>query len=223
MLRQLYYEFSYHRITIFTFAAILPLGYFLLSQYRIDLSLYFLTFWIAFSLNIITLARMNREYRHYQTGVLPLRRQMMAVFRLVMTLIYTIATILVISILDYVMTGFSMLKLTHLVLIFSLNLFYISVYFILRDRLIDILRNNRFFRFTPERSKIALVIFTFFMNLLGFYAMLARPPWIPALIEFVIEANPFSGINGRLYFFLTACTMALLSLLTYRTRRAYLN
>ena len=223
-------EISYNRGVIIVFFSFLPVIW-LLSLVHLEslfaplesLAPSYLMFWVMFIMLQGWNSNRNKEIREFRQATLPLSRRKIAVARLMVVVLLSLSMIT---------AYFSILKLIkpaqvidfHTVISpFAFILAMFSIYFILRDRLLYFLRNNRIAKITREKSFMILMLSNLIAVVAGFVAFITRPKAIGTIVEFAIIHNPFSGEFSLERFFIVSVILAGLTIVTFNYRKSYLE
>lgn len=223
-------EISYNRRVIIGYFLFLPVIWSLslanseslLAPFE-DLPLSYLMFWLMFIMLQSWNSLRNKEIREFQQTTLPLSRSKVALVRLMVVVILALGVNGVYFVVLKLIRPSHVISLRSVMLPFTIMLAMFSVYFILRDRFLYILRNNRISKITREKSIMILMLLNLFAVIVGFVAFLTRPKVIGSIVEFVITHNPFSGEFGFGRFFILSLVLAGLTIVTYNYRKSYVE
>ena len=108
----------------------------------------------------------------------------------------------------------------------GLLLTLIGFSYLIRDVVLDSLRNNRFFTLTPERSKAILVGLILGINLLGVVAFMVpgiAKAWIIPVVRAIVHHWLMTTARGGLILMGVAVALAVLSGVSYARKRSFLE
>ena len=104
----------------------------------------------------------------------------------------------------------------------GLLLTLVGLYYVIRDGVVDFLRNNRVYPLTPERSRTLLMALILALNLLGVLAFM-RPGVTVPVIRVIVEHWLFTTARGGGVLLGIALLLALLSSVSYGHKRSFLE
>ena len=169
----------------------------------------------------------NKQIREYYFVHLPLSRCKLALARIGMIILYSLIILGFYELIHFIFqfrgSANYPVSTKNLVVYFVIVLFIFSAYFIVRDLTLLFLRNNRFFKLTKEQSKTILLFSMILLNILGVFALIMRPTLIGKIFEFFIHDNPFADVNNVMRFSVVSLALAVLSIVSYNRRKAYLE
>ena len=216
-------EIRYNLKLIIGFFLFLPLTWLLSFNAFQDLSPNYIMFWLMFVMVQSWNSVRNKEARGYQQAVLPLSKIRVALARLGMVIVLSLAMIAIHSVVIHQIQQSLAMSFSTIILPLAILLFMFSLYYLLRDRLLYFLRHNRIFKITKERTMNILMLTVFLGMIFGMVAFMARLTTIAPIIDFVIAHNPFSGEFGFEKFLILSLALAGLTLVTFNYRKSYLE
>jgi len=169
----------------------------------------------------------NKEVREFYLVHLPLSRCKLGLARI---LIIILSSLLVLTFYELIHFIFNFrgsvnypVSRINLVIYFAIVLFVFSVYLIIRDSTLFFLRTNRFFRLTKNQAKTILSFALLLLNVLFAFTFISRSPLFDKAFRFLFHDNPFSDINNVIRFSVISLALAVLSIVSYCRRKAYLE
>jgi hypothetical protein len=169
----------------------------------------------------------NKEVREYCLVSLPLSRCKLGLARILMIILPSLVILVFYELIHFIFNfrgsvNYPVSRI-NLVIYFAIVLFVFSVYLIIRDSMLFFLRTNKFFRLTKNQAKTILSFALLLLNVLGAFALVARPALIDKVLKFFIHDNPFAEVNNVIRFSAISLTLAVLSIASYNRRKAYLE
>ena len=217
-------ELNYNLKLIIGLFLFLPVTWLLsFNAFDEDLSPNYIMFWLMFIMLQSWNSFRNKEIREFQQATLPLSRSKVALTRVVVVVILASGMNGVYFIVLRLIRPAQVISFSTVMLPFLIMVAMFSVYFMLRDRLLFFLRNNRISKITREKSIMILMLLNLMAVILGFVAFMTRPKAIGSIVEFAIFLNPFSGEFGFEKFFIFSLILAGLTIVTFNYRKSYLE
>lgn len=223
-------EISYNRRIIIGFFSFLPVSW-LVSLIHLEglfapvesLAPSYLMFWLMFIMLQSWNSNRNKEIREFGQATLPLSRRKVAQARLMVVVLLALSMDGIYFVVLKLIRPARVIDFSTVMLPFTFILAMFSVYFMLRDRLLYFLRNNRISKITRERSFMILMLLNLIAVVAGFVAFMTRPKAIGTIIEFAIIHNPFSGEFSLERSFIVSVILAGLTIVTFNYRKSYLE
>jgi len=171
----------------------------------------------------------NRENRDRGHALLPVSVVLRALERMGLIVILCAAMITTYCFIQFIVNPARPVAFMGAVVAFGIILIIFSIYFILRDLLLFVLRNNRLFKLSKERSKTVLIFLVLILNLLGIYYFLIgldgrmESSGLIRMIRF-IKYDPLFTTGSGIIQFMSGCLLfAGLTILTSAGRKSYIE
>jgi hypothetical protein len=169
----------------------------------------------------------NKENRDYQHARLPLPNLHVAAARMVLVILIGFLITVIYFCMQWIIKPRGPISYQPGLVPFGLVIAFFSMYFYFRDLLLHLMRNNRFFRFTKERSVAVLISFFLILNLLGVYFFLSASNeqlnFIGGIFRFFAYHPLVTTPSGNMIWMVSSLILASLTLLTFRIRKSYLE
>ena len=168
----------------------------------------------------------NREKRDVRDGILPVSRSRMGGARIIVPTLITLVAAMIYALMEILVKPGPGPRVLQILAPSAVIMLFFSLYFISRDALLYYLRNNRIYPVTPERARTLLVFLILCANFLGialFVLASQRSAGMTKVLDFIIERHPFRGESGLIRLYLTTAGLCFLSILTYRSRRSFIE
>jgi hypothetical protein len=219
-------EFDYNRKLFLGLVAVIPLLS-LLVVYPIE---DFSPNLLAFTMTLLMLQNWavfrNKEKRVCQQIRLPLSLRRIALTRILLVMIASSGYLVLYAFICFGLMTSGRVNYVALSMIFGIILLVFSVYFILRDLLLDFFRK---LGLTKERMIVALLLVVVGLNILGVYVMIqtntsgTAPLPVRATFDFLRRNNPFGGEYGAVKFLALSALLASLTVISFERRKSYLE
>lgn len=222
MLKVLSAEIRYHGWFLLSILGLIPV----LALYRIyadeEFALSILPTLIMMPSLLWNIQR-NKERRDYQHKLLPVTVRALGLSRLSVFLLLSVLIASLFVFFSYLipepgLTGNKVVWFTFLTVVLLF-----CCYFILRDLLIYIIRNNRFLSINKEGIILMITIVVLILNVLGIYLFLSESRPAFDIIAGVMAVNPFAGPHGLLRLTITVGVLAVMCVFTFSKRKSYLE
>jgi len=216
-------EFVYHKKIYLWYSCFLPLIVAWVISPPVSLSPNYLMFVLLFMIVQNWVVFRNKEKRDYLHAKLPLSMNRIALVRILMVIIPIITFFSILALIRIIIKPTQPVDFKNPIIYAGILLFGFSVYYVLRDRLLFIMRNNQFFKFTQQRAKLIVIFVGLLLNILGVITFIKRPSILGDIIKFIMTHNPFASEAGVIIFIILSLVFAYLSLITYNRRHEYLE
>lgn len=168
----------------------------------------------------------NKELRIRIHFRLPLTLYQLALTRIVMVLLVCLGVVAAYALFHLLFNPRGVVAPERFLVISAAFLLLFSLYFLIRDLLLDFFRR---IGFTKNRVMIAAMLLGLGFNLLGILVLIQTTAtghsFLPVeqILGFIIESNPFRGEHGLPRFLGAALGMGVVTVFTYRFRRSFLE
>lgn len=171
----------------------------------------------------------NKEVREFSLVRLPLSRRQLGAARLLMIILPALIILGCYASIHFMFrfrgSANYPVSTINLVAYFGLTLFVFSSYFIIRDLTLVFVRTNRFFRLTKDQLKIILFFVLLSLNVLFAFTFTlnSHSQSFDSVFNFFFRDSPFSDINNVLRFSAISLALAALTIVSYNSRKEYLE
>ena len=223
-------EFSYNKILFLILFGLVPIvAYLTVYPLMEDMPTAMMLFWLMLVPIQNWIIFRNRENRDRQHALLPVSVVLRALARMGLIVILCTAMITIYCFIQFIVNPARPVAFMGAGVAFGIILIVFSIYFILRDLLLFVLRNNRLFKLSKERSKTVLIFLVLILNLLGIYYFLIglngrmESSGLIRMIRF-IKYDPLFTTGSGIIQYMSGCLLfAGLTVLTYAGRKSYIE
>jgi hypothetical protein len=199
-------EFAYHRMLFFgIFSMILIIFFNGVNPFLEGLSFYFFSFLLIFIMLSNWNSRRNTEKRDRLLVTLPVASVKIALARILVMLIATLAFLLIVYFLQIAFLSNSPDNLPKAMKTGAILICIFTVYYILRESFLHMVRNWGLTRDRNARIVILVILALNIMGLVAFLGVSSLPQFFDAfrtVEKWVIHSQPFAGEYGILKFVL---------------------
>lgn len=225
MWKIIFAEIKYFRILFFSILTTTPVvAYIAVHSDRIDLPAGIPFFWTLMILTMYWIQFRHKELRDRHHAPLPLSIVELAFSRIGVLCFFGLTLCGGYLISQWIISSGRIDHIASCLVPTGMLLSGYAIYFILRDLLLNFLRNNRFFTITKERSKSILIIIALMINLTGiatFYLIKERLLNIDGFVTFIVENPLFTTPQGNGQFVFIAFFLCGLTILSFIRRPFY--
>ena len=191
-----------------------------------DIPMAYLVGMVIYFILLNWIANRNKELRIRIHSRLPLSLYQLALARIGVLLLVCLEVVAAYALFHLLFNPRGIVAPERFLVMTAAFLLLFSVYFLIRDLLLDYFRR---IGFTKNRVMIAAVLLGLGFNVLGVLVLMQTTAtghsFLPVerVVGFMIENNPFRGEYGLQRFLVTALVLGVATVFSFRFRRSYLE